>query len=199
MLKVALTGGIASGKTTVSDLFQELGTPVIDTDVIARELVRPGQPALARIVQHFGSSVLQADGQLDRRQLRRRIFDQTAERRALEAIMHPAIQDELDAQLDRLHAPYVILVIPLLAESGRQWRQDRVLLVDVPEALQIERLVRRDHCSKAEAEVALAAQASRRERLALADDIILNTGEREALARAVRELHDKYLAVAAAG
>ncbi len=199
MLKVALTGGIASGKTTVSDLFQELGTPVIDTDVIARELVRPGQPALARIVQHFGSSVLQADGQLDRRQLRRRIFDQTAERRALEAIMHPAIQDELDAQLDRLHAPYVILVIPLLAESGRQWRQDRVLLVDVPEALQIERLVRRDHCSKAEAEAALAAQASRRERLALADDIILNTGEREALARAVRELHDKYLAVAAAG
>ena len=199
MLKVALTGGIASGKTTVSDLFQELGTPVIDTDVIARELARPGQPALARIVQHFGSSVLQTDGQLDRRQLRRRIFDQTAERRALEAIMHPAIQDELDAQLDRLHAPYVILVIPLLAESGRQWRQERVLLVDVPEALQIERLVRRDHCSKAEAEAALAAQASRRERLALADDIILNTGEREALARAVRELHDKYLAVAAAG
>ena len=196
MLKVALTGGIASGKTTVSDLFVELGVPVIDTDIIARQLVEPGQPALEQIVAHFGASILQADGQLDRRQLRARIFNDPGERHALEAILHPAIRNELESQLARVTAPYTILVIPLLAESSRTWGQDRTLLVDAPEALQVARLVERDHCSVAEAEAALSSQADRGQRQSIADDIILNDGDTAKLAKRVRELHSAYLRTA---
>lgn len=196
MLKVALTGGIASGKTTVSDLFVELGVPVIDTDIIARQLVEPGQPALEQIVAHFGASILQADGQLDRRQLRARIFNDPGERHALEAILHPAIRNELESQLARVTAPYTILVIPLLAESSRTWGQDRTLLVDAPEALQVARLVERDHCSVAEAEAALSSQADRGQRQSIADDIILNDGDTAELAKRVRELHSAYLRTA---
>ena len=196
MLKVALTGGIASGKTTVSDLFAELGVPVIDTDIIARQLVEPGQPALEQIVAHFGASILQADGQLDRRQLRARIFNDPGERQALEAILHPAIRNELESQLARVTAPYTILVIPLLAESSRPWGQDRTLLVDASEALQVARLVERDHCSVAEAEAALSSQADRGQRQSIADDIILNDGDTAELAKRVRELHSAYLRTA---
>jgi len=196
VLKVALTGGIASGKTTVSDLFVELGVPVIDTDIIARQLVEPGQPALEQIVAHFGASILQADGQLDRRQLRARIFNDPGERQALEAILHPAIRNELESQLARVTAPYTILVIPLLAESSRTWGQDRTLLVDAPEALQVARLVERDHCSVAEAEAALSSQADRGQRQSIADDIILNDGDTAELAKRVRELHSAYLRTA---
>ena len=129
MLRVALTGGIASGKTTVSRLFEELGVPVIDTDLIARQLVEPGQPALAQIIDRFGQSILHSDGSLDRGQLRTRIFDHPADRQALEDILHPAIQHEALARLEVLHAPYAILVIPLLTESRRDWGQDRYVPV----------------------------------------------------------------------
>ncbi len=196
MLKVALTGGIASGKSTVSRLFQALGAPVIDTDLIARELVEPGRPALERIVAHFGPGVIRRDGRLDRGALRTLIFEDPRQRQALEAILHPAIRREAETRLDRLDAPYVILVIPLLVESGGGWRQDRVLLVDVPESLQIQRLMRRDHCSRTEAQAALAAQATREQRQALADDLILNTGSERQLQEAVNELHRRYLALA---
>ena len=193
MLRVALTGGIASGKTSVSDLFHALDVPVIDTDLIARELVTPGQPALEQIVRHFGPGILHSDGRLDRGQLRRRIFGSPAQRRVLEEILHPAIRREAASRMERLEAPYAIVVIPLLAESHADWGQDRVLLVDAPEELQIERLMRRDHCTRSEAEAALAAQASREQRRSIADDIILNTGSREQLEQIVNSLHQSYL------
>lgn len=199
MLKIALTGGIASGKTTVSDLFQELGVPVIDTDIIARQLVEPGQPALEQIVRLFGPSVLQDDGKLDRRQVRKRIFEHPDQREALEAILHPAIQQELHQQLGLLDAPYAILVIPLLVESGRDWGQDRVLLVDAPEDLQQARLKHRDNCSTQEAAAALAAQADRRQRQAIADDVVLNTGNMAQLRQSVADLHGHYLGLASQG
>jgi dephospho-CoA kinase len=192
MLRIALTGGIASGKTTVSRLFEELGVPVIDTDLIARQLVEPGQPALARIVDRFGPSILLADGSLDRGQLRTRIFGRPADRQALEDILHPAIHREALARLDALHAPYALLVIPLLTESGGDWGQDRVLLVDAPRELQKSRLMARDRCSEEEAEAALSAQANRAQRLAIADDVIHNDGNEQLLRAAVEQLHERY-------
>ena len=194
---MALTGGIASGKTTVSRLFEEAGVPVIDTDILARELVEPGKPALTRIVERFGASILQPDGRLDRRQLRTRIFSHPGERQALEAILHPAIHQEVLARLRQLDAPYVIVVIPLLAESRQNWGQDRVLLVDAPEAMQLKRLLQRDHCSTKQAQQALRSQADRSQRLAIADDVILNDGDIEHLRQEVERLHRLYNTLAA--
>ena len=192
MLRIALTGGIASGKTTVSRLFEALGIPIIDTDLIARQLVEPGQPALADIVAHFGASILQPDGRLDRSRLRTRIFEHPADRRALEDILHPAIHREALARLNSLCAPYAILVIPLLAESAQDWGQDRVLVVDAPREAQKARLMARDHCSAEQAEAALSAQVDRTRRLAIADDIILNDGNEQQLRHAVEQLHERY-------
>jgi len=191
VLKVALTGGIASGKTTVSRLFAALGAPVIDTDLIARELVEPGTPALQQIAQHFGPAILLPDGSLDRRQLRARIFEHPDERRALEAILHPAIRKEVTRRLEKLHTHYVIVVIPLLVESGNDWDLDRVLLVDAPEARQLERLMRRDGSSASEARQALNAQAGRTQRQAIADDVVLNDGDAAQLESEVKAL-DRY-------
>ena len=191
--RVALTGGIASGKSTVADQFAAKGVPVIDTDVIAREVVEPGQPALAAVVDAFGSQVLGDDGRLDRPRLRERIFGDAAARRRLEAILHPAIRAEMERQSRAAGGPYQILVIPLLVEGGRRDHIDRVLVVDVPEATQIERLVRRDGVSREQAAAALRAQATRDARLAFADDVIENTGELIALETRVAELHSDYL------
>lgn len=196
MLKVALTGGIASGKTTVSRLFATLGIPVIDTDIIARELVEPGTTALQQIEQYFGPAILLADGSLDRHQLRARIFEHPEDRQALEAILHPAIRLEVARRLARLDTAYVIMVIPLLAESGNDWGQDRVLLVDTPENLQLERLMQRDGSSAGEARNALKAQAERRQRQAIADDVILNDGNIAQLEREVEELDQHYRTLA---
>jgi dephospho-CoA kinase len=195
--RVALTGGIASGKSTVANLFAELGVPVIDTDVIAREVVEPGQPALAEVVAAFGEDVLDRDGRLDRRRLRERIFADAGARRRLEAILHPAIRREMERQSREAGGRYQLLVIPLLTEGGRRDHVDRILLVDVPEAVQIERLVSRDHVSPGEAQASLAAQATRAARLVIADDVIRNTGRVEDLRSEVEALHNRYLALAA--
>jgi len=198
MFRVGLTGGIASGKTAVANLFATHGVPVIDTDIIAREVVEPGQPALATVVDAFGTGVLAADGRLDRPRLRERIFGDAEARRRLEAILHPAIRAEMERQSRAAGGPYQVLVIPLLVEGGRQNHINRVLVVDVPEATQIERLVRRDGVSRDQAEAALRAQASRDARLAFADDVIENTGDVAALETRVAKLHGEYLRLAGA-
>ena len=196
MFRVGLTGGIASGKTAVANLFAAHRVPVIDTDVIAREVVEPGQPALAAVVDAFGTQVLAEDGRLDRPRLREQIFGDADARRRLEAILHPAIRAEMERQSRAAGGPYQVLVIPLLVEGGRRDHVDRVLVVDVPEATQIERLVRRDGVTREQAEAALRAQASREARLAFADDVIENTGDLAALDSRVALMHEKYLNLA---
>jgi dephospho-CoA kinase len=192
VLRIALTGGIASGKSTVADLFARLGVPVIDTDVIARQVVERGQPALARVVAELGPGVLAADGNLDRRRLRELIFAHPDARRKLEAILHPAIRSEMERQSIAAGGPYQVLVIPLLAEGGRRDHVQRVLLVDAPEEVQVERLMRRDGVSRPQALASLAAQANRLQRQAMADDVILNTGDTADLEGRVAELDRTY-------
>lgn len=196
--RVALTGGIASGKTTVADLFAGLGVPLIDTDVIARQVVEPGQPALAAVVAAFGTDVLDADGRLDRRRMRERIFSDPSARQRLEAILHPAIRAGMERQSAEAGGSYQVLVIPLLTEGRRRDHVDRVLLVDVPEALQIERLMMRDGVSHEQAKASLDAQATRAERLTMADDVVRNSGRVDDLRQEVARLHQRYLALAAA-
>lgn len=197
-LVVAVTGGIASGKSAVTDCFERLGVPVIDADLIARELVEPGEPALVEIVERFGADVLEADGRLDRRQLRQRIFNDIEARKDLEAILHPRIRERMRTRALAATAPYVVLAIPLLTRGGDYPFIDRVLVVDVPESMQIARLTRRDGVDEAGARAALAAQISRDERLALADDVLDNSGTLDALETAVAQLHARYLALSAA-
>jgi dephospho-CoA kinase len=199
VFRVALTGGIASGKSTVAALFAERGVPVIDTDVIAREVVEPGRPALAAVTDAFGTEILGADGRLDRRRLREQVFADAAMRRRLEAILHPAIRTEMQRQSALAGGPYQVLVIPLLTEGGQTDHVDRVLLVDVPESTQIERLMQRDGASALQAQAALDAQASRSERLAIADDVLQNTGKPADLREAVARLHEKYITLAGNG
>lgn len=196
--RVALTGGIASGKTTVADLFAGLGVPVIDTDAIAREVVEPGQPALARIVEAFGPDVLGSDGRIDRRRMRERIFTDADARRRVEAILHPAIREEMERRSREAGGVYQVLVIPLLTEGKRRDHVDRVLLVDVAEETQIERLMRRDGVSREQAQASLRAQATRAERIGLADDVLHNTGRVDDLRDRVRELHARYVQLATA-
>lgn len=197
---VALTGGIASGKSAVSSHFERLGVVVYDADVAARAVVEPGEPALAEIAAAFGSNVLDAAGRLDRRRLRERVFAQPALRAALEAIVHPRVCGWLRARVATDTGPYCLLAIPLLAETWPQYDWvDRVLVVDVSEDMQIERLTRRDDIDAPLARQMLAAQATRVERLALADDVIDNSGPPEALDAAVATLHARYLVLAAGG
>lgn len=196
--RVGLTGGVASGKSTVADLFAKLGVPVIDTDALAREVVRPGEPALAEIVAAFGKQFLDERGELDRRRLRERVFADDASRQRLEAILHPRIETSMLAACEHAGGPYQVLVVPLLFESGFQRHVDRVLVVDCPEATQRARLLRRDGISAAEAARMLAAQLPRDERLARADDVIRNDGKPETLAPQVGQLHRRYLEMARA-
>lgn len=193
---VALTGGIASGKSAVSDRFAELGTPIIDTDVIAREVVEPGSEGLAEIERAFGRDVMDGDA-LDRAALRRRIFDDPEARARLERILHPRIAAEAERRIAALDAPYAILVVPLLVETGLFGDADRVLVVDVPASLQIERLTARDGIGRDEAAAALRAQADRRDRLARADDVVVNTGSLSELRAEVDRLHRDYRELAA--
>lgn len=187
---VVLTGGIASGKSAVSAQLDQLGVPVIDTDVLARQLVKPGTEALACIVAAFGDDVLQADGSLDRAALRRQVFNQPEARKRLEAILHPRIETAARARIAALKSsPYCVLVVPLLVETGLFADADRVVVVDTSEAQQIERLARRDGIDEDAARRMLAAQASRSERLARADDVIINCGDLDTLQARVRQLH----------
>ena len=197
MLVIGLTGGIASGKTAVSDRFAELGVPVIDTDRIARELVEPGQPALRAIAERFGQACLNSDGGLDRAHLRQRIFADPDAKKDLEAILHPRIRAEVSRRLAALSAPYCILVVPLLVETGDAYPVDRVLLVDVPENTQIERVMARDNISREQAIRILSAQASRAQRLQKADDIIENTGSLARTRQLVDRWHEYYLSLIA--
>jgi dephospho-CoA kinase len=193
-LRIGLTGGIASGKSTVSQRFTELGVPVIDADVASRTVVEPGKPGLARIVERFGPQVLDAEGRLDRRALRNLIFNDSASRQALEAILHPLVRADMERQAAAAQGPYVVMAIPLLIEGGNpHQRVDRVLVVDADEALQIQRVQMRDGTSPEQARAILASQASRAARLEAADDVLSNTGSVAELRQAVDLLHEQYL------
>lgn len=198
MLIIGLTGGIGSGKTAVSDAFARRGVPIIDTDKLAREVVRPGQPALAEIVAAFGPACLDANGALDRAYLRQHVFAEPALRKRLEAILHPRIRQGMQARIGALTVPYCIVVVPLLMETGMMDLFTRILVVDVPEILQIQRVIARDNVDEQHARRIFAAQASRDERLALADDVIVNSASLEALEQKVEELHQHYLKLAQA-
>ena len=195
MLRVGLTGGIASGKTTVAKIFAELGAGVVDTDRVAREVVAPGEPGLAAVREAFGPGVISGSGELDRRALRALVFANPAERRRLEAILHPLIRGRTLEQLDQLDAPYALVVVPLLFETGFEALVDRVAVVDCPRGVQLERLLARDGIDKAEAEATLGAQTDRETRLARADDVIDNSGDRERTRERVCELHAQYSAL----
>jgi dephospho-CoA kinase len=195
-LLIALTGGIASGKTAVAELFAKLDVPVLDTDQIARDVVTPGSATLGQLVAEFGPEILDAQGRLDRTRMRERVFGDPEQRRKLEAIMHPAIREELARRSAAAGGDYQIHVIPLLVESGRAEAYDRVLVVDCPVAAQIERLMARDSTSRAQAEKILAAQVSREERLDAAHDVIENTGTLADLRDFVATLHRNYVLLA---
>ncbi|OZG41320.1 dephospho-CoA kinase [Aeromonas sp. A35_P] len=197
MYVVAITGGIGSGKTTVANQFAKLGIEVVDADIIAREVVEPGTPALAAIAAHFGADVIAPDGRLDRRQLRERVFTDPQAKDWLNALLHPLIRSEMQRQCAAARSPYCLLVVPLLVENRLTALANRVLVIDVDEATQIERTCRRDGVSREQAEAILAAQASRTERLAAADDVLDNqNGTPEAIKSRIFALHETYLAFA---
>ena len=193
---VALTGGIGSGKSTVADEFAHLGVTVIDADIIARQVVEPGTPALLAIAERFGPQMINDDGSLNRRRLRERIFAHSEDKAWLNALLHPLIQQETRRQMQASTSPYLLWVVPLLVENRLTDKADRVLVVDVPKETQIERTIRRDGVSREHAEHILAAQATREQRLAAADDVIENMGSADAVAPHVARLHDKYLMLA---
>ncbi len=194
MLKIGLTGGIASGKSTAAQIFQSLGVPVIDADDIAQELLRPGTDTAATVARLFGPRILDHQGNIDRSALRKYIFSNSNARHTLEATLHPLILSHIRQKLDTLeNTPYAIVMAPLLIESGLARDMDRILVIDCPVKLQLERLRTRDTESKPQALRIMAAQASRKDRLAAADDIIVNDGDRATLATVVRNLHRYYL------
>lgn len=188
---VGLTGGIGSGKTTASDRFRALGVTVVDADVEARRVVEPGEPALRAVVARFGEEVLTADGRLDRPRLRRRVFHDAGERRWLERLLHPLVNGRMAEQLRQADSRYALLVNPLM--RARDPRADRILVVDAPEEAQLRRTMRRDGVDEAQARATLAAQVGRKQRLAFADDVIVNDGDIAALREAVDALHKRYL------
>jgi dephospho-CoA kinase len=196
MLRIGLTGGIGSGKSTVSELFAGRGVPVIDADSIARELVSPGRPAFDRIVARFGTAVLDDQGAVDRQRLRSRVFVDEEERRALEGILHPLVLEEILRTVAALHAPYCILSIPLLIEAGMQAAADRILVIDTDEAAQLQRVMARNGMQEEEVRRIIASQASRAERLQYADDVIVNNAGLDHLEREVERLHNAYTALA---
>lgn len=192
MYAVGLTGGIASGKSVVADQFALLGVPVIDADCIARELVAPGQPALATVIAHFGAALLNPDGSLNRARLRQQVFADAKARAWLDALLHPLIYTQMQALRAANPAPYGLLVVPLLFETGRQTWVDRVLVVTATPQQQRQRLVLRDSISELQISQMLAAQCSSEARLKHADDIIDNTSDISELAAQVYRLHQKY-------
>lgn len=196
-LLIALTGGIASGKSAVAKLFEDLGVPVIDADHVARDVVEPGTETLSRIVDAFGPEVLDSSGHLNRRALRELVFADPVQRELLESITHPAIRAEMARRAREAGGTYQIHVIPLLIETARADQYDRVLVVDCPEEDQIRRLMSRDGSSREDAQRILAAQATREQRLAVADDVIVNTGTLADLAEFVLTLHRNYALLAA--
>ena len=196
MFVVGLTGGIGSGKSAVSERFAARGVDIIDADIASRVVVEPGQPALVSIAEHFGSDVITTDGRLDRALMRQRVFAVPAERQWLERLLHPLISDYLAKMLAAARSTYVILVSPLLFEAG-QWRlTHRILVVDVPEEVQIARTAARDRNSAEQVKAIMAAQTSRATRLERADDVIVNDKDLDHLDREVARLHSLYLDLA---
>lgn len=196
MLIIGITGGIGSGKSAASDYLARQGITVVDADRVSRRVVEPGQPALEQIRAHFGDRVIQADGTLDRRALRELVFDDPEQRRVLESITHPAILEEMRRQLADSRSPYTVLVSPLLLETDQYRMVDRVLLVDVPESVQVERTARRDEVPGDQVRRIMAAQMDREDRRRRADDIVTNDGTLEDLHRQLDELHRHYLEMA---
>lgn len=198
MLRVGLTGGIGSGKSTVAALFARHGVPVVDTDEIAHELLAPEQTAQAEVVAAFGSEILDTNGKIDRARLRHRVFAEQVERKRLEAILHPRIRVETARRLECLRAPYCLVVVPLLVETGFSDLVDRVLVVDADDALRIQRAKARSGLDEAEIRRIMASQASRQERLQKANDVITNNSDLAHLEREVARLHGVYSALAPA-
>lgn len=196
VFSVGLTGGVASGKSLVARQFVRLGAQLIDTDEIAREVVAPGEPGLAAIREEFGAGVLTAAGELDRRALRKLVFDDADKRRRLETLLHPSIRARTLERLETATGPYAIVAVPLLVETDFGSLVDRVLVVDAPEEAQLERLMRRDGLPRAEAAAMIAAQAKRAVRLAAAHDVIDNGGDERATLVQVERLHRLYLELA---
>ncbi|PPC91335.1 MAG: dephospho-CoA kinase [Methylobacter sp.] len=194
MLKVGLTGGIGSGKSTVAGLFAQHGCPIIDADVIAHTLVEPGQPALAAIRQAFGEEIMDGAA-LNRKKLGDIVFTYPLQKQRLEAILHPLIRTAIQAQVQQCHGAYCIIVVPLLIEAGMTDLVDRIVLVDCPETMQIQRVQQRDNLPPAKIQAIMANQASRAERVRIADDIIDNAFPDAALAEQVKKLHNHYLSL----
>ena len=195
-MRIGLTGGIASGKSTVADLFAGLGATIIDTDVIAREVVAPGQPALEEVRDAFGDTVIDSNGHLDRAAMRQIVFADDTARRHLENILHPRIRQAALRQAETAGGPYQLLVVPLLVESPLKEQVDRILVVDCSEDTQVERLLARDAETEEQARRILAAQSSRAERLAIADDVVQNDADLDFTESQVRALHFMYLQMA---
>ena len=196
--RIGLTGGIASGKSTVASLFTALGVTVVDTDLLSREVVAPGSALLRQITDHFSMQAQSSDGTLNRPELRKRIFEDPEQRKWLEALLHPAIRELTDARSEAATGPYVIVAIPLLVETDGAARFDRVLVVDCDPDLQLARLMARDGTRREDALRMLAAQAPRAARLAVADDVIHNDGDLASLRDQVAKLHAEYVAAAKA-
>ncbi|HEY0921773.1 dephospho-CoA kinase [Rheinheimera pacifica] len=196
---VGLTGGIGCGKSTVTELFASQGVQYVDADIVAREVVLPGTPCLAAISAHFGADILQANGELNRASLRRRVFSNSADKLWLEQLLHPAIRQELLTQLAALTSPYALLVAPLLLENKLNRYVQRVLVIDLPESLQLQRAMARDNANEQQIKAIMAAQISRPERLKLADDIIKNDSSIADLIPRVAALHQHYLQLATTG
>ena len=195
-LRIGLTGGIGSGKTEASRAFSRLGATIIDTDLIARELVQPGQTALSEIIATFGAQLIDASGRLDRSQLRQAVFANPEQRQKLESILHPRIRERAMALANQAETPYCVLVIPLLVESALDFPLDRVLVIDAPRQLQYQRVATRDAVSKSEIDAILATQASREKRLEAANDVVVNDGDLEQLRNEIERLHHFYLRLA---
>ena len=196
VFSVGLTGGVASGKSLVARHFVRLGAELIDTDEIAREVVAPGEPGLAALRAELGDTIINAGGELDRRALRKRVFDSADERRRLETVLHPLIRARTLARLEAAAGPYAIVAVPLLVETDFGALVDRVLVVDAPEDAQLERLMRRDGLPRAEAAAMIASQAKPAARLAAAHDVIDNGGDERATRTQVERLHRLYLELA---
>lgn len=195
MLKIGLTGGIASGKSTVCRLFAQHGIPIIDADIIARQLVEPKQEAYDEIVQLFGQCSCQPNGELNRHYLRQLIFSNNQAKQQLEAILHPRIRQQLIQQSNAQNAPYCILDIPLLIESNMMEYVDRILVIDIDLPLQLSRLCSRDNITVKDAQLIINKQASRQQRLACADDVVSNNNDPKQLKNAIDNLHKKYLSL----
>lgn len=193
---IGLTGGIASGKTTVANLFkQQFKIDIVDADIVAREVVEPGTPGLNAIIEHFGADIVRDDQTLDRAKLREKIFSHPEEKAWLNGLLHPMIREKMIEDLEQVTSDYALLVVPLLVENKLDSLCNRVLVVDVDPQTQISRTVKRDNVSEEQANAILASQASREQRLALADDVVKNNPDDPDLLLQITDLHEKYLAM----